>query len=57
MSATKKYDISRFNQVAFDNLLLSLKQLRILINNYYSALYDCQIVKEKVRIIHVYKYI
>jgi len=49
VSATKKYDISRFNQVALDNLLVSLKQLRILVNNYYCVLYDCQMIKEKVR--------
>ncbi|XP_025411523.1 ectopic P granules protein 5 homolog isoform X2 [Sipha flava] len=48
VSATKKYDVSRFNQVALDNLVESLKQLRILINNYYCALYDCQMIKEKI---------
>lgn len=49
VSATKKYDISRFNQLALDNLVESLEQLRILVNNYYCALYDCQMIKEKVR--------
>jgi len=53
VSATKKYDISRFNQVALNNLKVSLEQLRSLINNYYYALYDCQMIKEKVRKIHV----
>ncbi|KAE9544479.1 hypothetical protein AGLY_000020 [Aphis glycines] len=48
VSATKKYDISRFNQVALDNLVVSLKQLRTLVNNYYCALYDCQMIKEKI---------
>lgn len=49
VSATKKYDISRFNQVALDNLVESLEQLRTLVNKYYCALYDCQMIKEKVR--------
>lgn len=53
VSATKNYDISRFNQVALDNLLVCLEQLQNLVNNYYSALYDCQMVKEKVKIIHL----
>jgi len=49
VSATKKYDISRFNQVALDNLLVSLEQLRTLVNSYYCVLYDCQMIKEKVK--------
>lgn len=49
VSATKKYDISRFNQLALDNLVVSLKQLQKLVNNYYFTLYDCQMIKEKVR--------
>lgn len=56
MSATKNYDVSRFNQVALDNLLLSLKQLRALVENYYCALYNCQMIKEKVNKIYLPDY-
>ncbi|XP_050432163.1 ectopic P granules protein 5 homolog [Adelges cooleyi] len=48
VSATKEYQISRFNQKALDNLLESLQRLRTLVNGYYGVLYDCQMIKEEI---------
>lgn len=40
--------------MALDNLLVSLKELQTLVNNYYCALYDCQMIKEKVNKLYFY---
>ncbi|XP_050538200.1 ectopic P granules protein 5 homolog isoform X2 [Daktulosphaira vitifoliae] len=48
VSSTKEYQISRFNEKAFDNLQKSLLKLQSLICSYYEYLYECQMIKEKI---------